>query len=361
MKNICFFNSNTVWGGGEKWHYEMALRLRKQGYPVLVMTNQASELFGRLAHEDIALQQVGISNLSFLNPLKILQIKRVFQQYRIHTVFLNLPSDVKAGGIAARLANVEKIIYRRGTALPVKNTALNRFFFRRILTGVIANSAEIKRTILQRNPHLIPEDKITILYNGVDLEAYDRQPEQPLYQRQGDEIILGNAGRFVAQKGQKYLIDLAKILQTQGMKFKLLIAGKGELEAELRAYARTSGVEHHLVFIGFVEHIKRFLDSLDIFIFPSLHEGSSHIVLEAMASQKPVIAFQISSNPELIIPHETGFLAEPHNVPQLAQYVRDLILDEYKRRLFGVNARKRVEEHFDLRRVVTQITTLIEA
>ena len=70
---ICFMNSNMVWGGGEKWHYETASHFRDLGYAVMVITNKNSELHQKLEDQNgIVLESLRISNFSFLNPFKIL-------------------------------------------------------------------------------------------------------------------------------------------------------------------------------------------------------------------------------------------------------------------------------------------------
>ena len=360
MKNICFFNSNKVWGGGEKWHYEIALRLRAQGWGVFAITNRHSALARRFQDHNVPLRQIEISNLSFLNIFKILQIRKILKAQEIDAIFLNLPADVKVGGIAAKLAGVPKIIYRRGLAQPTRNTVLNRFLFKSVLTKVIAISAEVRRNILRQNPALIPQANIPIIYNGIDLEAYDHVPAMPIYKKKPDEIVLGNAGRLVEQKGQPFLIELAAMLKSRGIRFTLLIAGTGPLEAQLKQSARARNVAQEVVFVGFIERIKDFMESIDIFLLPSLYEGFGNVLLEAMAAQKPVIAFDLSSNPEVVVDGHTGFLAAPENLAAFAKCTEELIDNAPLRKQFGLNARQRAEEKFDMQRVTAEITKLIE-
>ncbi|MEW6381611.1 MAG: glycosyltransferase [bacterium] len=345
MKNICFFNSNKVWGGGEKWHHDASLFFQNRGYRVLVITNYHSELFANLSNQkEIQLKRLRISRLSFLNILKIISIANILKENKIDTIILNLPSDVKVAGIAARIAGVKKIIYRRGLAVPVKNSPLNRFLFQQVISGIIANSEEIKRTILFNNPHLIDSSKIQVIYNGVDLHDC---PIQPPVGKKNEPVILGNAGRLVEQKGQRYLIEVAQILQNKGVRFKLLIAGKGKLEQELKDYAEELGVKDNIDFLGFVQNTASFMNSIDIFLLSSLHEGSSNVVIEAMAYQKPVIAFNLSSNPEMIIHNETGYLVDFPDVADFAQKTISLIEDCMLRERFGKQGRKVVEENFN--------------
>ena len=123
---ICFFNSVKPWGGGEKWHFEMAKRLHEKGFPVMIYTNRISELKSRADSAEIPNYSQRINNLSFLNPFIIIKLAIHLRKLNIQTIILNSPADLKAAGPAARLAGVPLIIYRRGSEIPIKNSMLNR-------------------------------------------------------------------------------------------------------------------------------------------------------------------------------------------------------------------------------------------
>jgi glycosyltransferase involved in cell wall biosynthesis len=141
----------------------------------------------------------------------------------------------------------------------------------------------------------------------------------------------------------------------------LLIAGSGEREAELREYARALKVENHVRFLGFVKHIRRFLESLDIFILSSLYEGFGYVLTEAMAARKPVIAFQVSSNPEIVEHGRTGFLVKLGDVEALADSVETLRRDEPLRRRLGDNGRQRVENNFTIEQTLERVIALLNS
>ena len=119
---ICLFNSNKAWGGGEKWYLSTALMLQKRKYNVHLLAEKKCELFMRAQKSGIPVTGVKVSNLSFLNPVKIISLAYLLKQLRAEVIILNLSSDVKLAGIAARLAGVKKIIYRRGLPVPVNDS-----------------------------------------------------------------------------------------------------------------------------------------------------------------------------------------------------------------------------------------------
>lgn len=359
QKKICFFNSCKSWGGGEKWHYEKLIRLNKKGYKTLILTNKKSELYKRLLNEKQNVKKIFISNFSFLNIFKIIYLANILRKQNINVLIINLPSDLKIAGIAAKIAKVDKIIYRRGSAIPIKNTFLNRFIFKNIVDEIIANSNKTKETILQNNANFINKDKIKVLYNGFDIREYDNKDYKILYKKKQNEIILGNAGRLNKQKGQKFLIEIAEKLKKRNINFKILIAGTGNIKDDLIKYAEKHQVEEKIIFLDFVENIKDFMQSIDIFLLPSLWEGFGYVNVEAMASNKPVLAFNISSNPEIIDDKKTGFLVEPYNIIDFADKVETLCKNKFLRKSLGDAGRKRVEEVFNEEKLFLQFENII--
>lgn len=358
-RKICFFNSTKAWGGGEKWHFDIAARLHAKYGNIFVVAGKGSELGKRLITTDIPHHLVAIGNLSSLNPFKIFKLVRLFRKENADILIMNLPADLKAAGIAARLAGVERIIYRRGSAIPVRNTLLNRFLFQYIIDEIIANSEETARTILSENPELFSAEKIHVVYNGVDWEKFEPFPQTPVDRSQQDRIVLGNAGRLTAQKGQDILIEVAKQLKNKGYSFEILIAGEGKLKEQLIQKARAEGVAEQLRFLGFVADMPRFLSSIDIFLLPSHWEGFGYVIAEAMYCEKPVVAFNVSSNPEIITGSETGFLVEPNDLEAFTGKVELLINDAGLRRRMGQKAREVVIERFSIQNTLANIEQLV--
>lgn len=348
MKKICLFNSCKVWGGGEKWHYDAACSLQlEKNYDVTVCTNENTPLLKKVKKFGIKYKIFKIGNLSLFNIILMFKLYKFLKTEKFDTLIMNLPSDLKSAGIAAKFAGVKNIIYRRGSAIPIKNKFSNRILFSKIVDKVIANSKFTKKTILEKNKKLISKDKIVVIYNGLKLNEYQNLEYEIVYNKKEEEILLGNAGRLSTQKGQKYLIDLAKELKKRDLKFKILIAGKGELEQELKKYSKEKNVETEVVFLGFVENVKSFMKTIDIFLLPSLWEGFGYVMIEAMAAEKPVIAFDTSNNSEIIVDGKTGNLVEFPNIEVMADKIQLLINDTEMRNDLGQAGFKRVKEKFE--------------
>jgi glycosyltransferase involved in cell wall biosynthesis len=355
---VCLFNSQSTWGGGEKWHADVAVQLKKQGIPVRYFSAPGSPLARRMEEIGIKGFQKTISNLSFLNPIKVLNLARLMRTEKVGSIVMNLSGDMKIASNAARIAGVPKIIYRRGSAIPIRDTPLNRYLFRKVITGIIANSMEVKRTILFNNERLVPEDKITIIYNGVNLERF-KGDAAPIYIPQNGEIVLGCAGRLSEEKGHMHLLDLMKNLSGSPFRFKLLIAGEGRLMSLLQRRTRKLGLEDRVDFLGFISDMPGFFNSIDIFLLPSHFEGFSNAVIEAMASARPVVAFDVGSTAEVIRDGKTGYIIRDKSVQEMSGKILELASNKELRRSMGREGRKRVEESFSFETCLEKIIQVI--
>jgi glycosyltransferase involved in cell wall biosynthesis len=354
-KTIAFFNSTKAWGGGEKWHLEMALQLKERGYNVMVFAQPGSALMERSKQAQLTVVPVRVNNLSFLNPAKFFSFSVLFRKFRPDVLFLNLPSDLKTAGIAAKLAQVPRIVYRRGSAIPVKNTFLNRYLYRRVATDVLANSRATKNTILQNNSRLVEPSKIHVIYNGINLKVWDkRHPEKMAVAKVSPEkMVIGNLGRLVAQKGQEGLLEVANLLKVEHQApFRMLIGGSGPLEEVLNAKIAAMGLEQDVVLTGAISDNRQFIDSIDVFVLSSHWEGFGYVLAEAMSSRKPAVGFDVSSNPELIQHGVNGFLVPYGDWNAMAEKIVEAY---HNRKSLGERGRALVAERFSMEQSVRQV------
>lgn len=325
---ICFVNTNVAWGGGERWTHQFSRLARDAGHEVAVLAQDQGELAARLSGEPgIALHALPLGNLSFLNPRMHLRLVRLFKAMDTDTVVMALPRDLKAAGPAARRAGVRRIVYRRGIDIPVKNTAMNRWLYGRVITRLICNTEATCRSVLEANAHLIAQDRIRIVNNGFDVAEFDARPALPMLSRNAGETIIGCAARLTPQKGIHLLLEAAAILSRRGHRFRVVIAGSGELEPRLRARSEQLHLAKRTEFLGFVKDIKSFYAGIDILALPSLFEGFGYVLIEAGRCAKPAVAFDISSNPEVVLDGQTGLLADPGNPEDFADKLERLMTD----------------------------------
>lgn len=361
IEKICFFNSHGEWGGGEKWHFDMSSRLAQKNYSVVVAAKYKSLLADKVRDSKLPLYEVIITNFSFLNVAKIIKLAMWMKRESFDCIILNLPADLKTAGLAARLAGIRHIVYRRGSAIPVRNSIFNRFLFRKVLTAVIANSEETRRTLLSLGSDVFDYKPIQVIYNGINLPQVDTLKNHHPPLRRGTHIVLGHVGRLSPEKNQKFLIDVVFELKKTGRNSDLAIAGTGPLEKELSVYAKSKGVEKEVSFLGFEENVPAFMAGIDIFLLCSHWEGFGFVLIEAMAASKPVVAFNSSSTPEIVVDGVTGCLVDNKSLEQFVSRVIDLADNPAKRELFGRAGRKRVEQVFSAERCTEQLISFLES
>ncbi len=320
---ICLCNSNKTWGGGERWHLEAALWLARRGYEVILAAggdNPLHQAAQRELERDGALAgRLRLADWSFKNrhmfcPCKIAAFARFLRENKVSHLVAGLPIDLKLAALAKRRAPGLKVFYRRGSALPVRDSLANRFFYAQ-LSGLIVNSQETARGVLASG-RLISPERVQIIANGLDIPAFDAafSPVEPW--RGERALVIGNAGRLNKQKGQKYLLRMSAELKRRQFPHVLVIAGGGELEGELRRLALELGLSvgtelkacTDVCFTGFLRDMTPFWRQIDVFVLSSLWEGFGYVLAEAMLARKPLVAFDCNSMPELVKPGLNGRL-----------------------------------------------------
>lgn len=352
MKNVCFFNSTVFWGGGEKAHLEYAENFARRGYNVWIVCSVGSALEKKAFEKGIRFVALSIGNLSFLNPSKRKFLVDFFIEKEIDTVFLNSSPDLKIGGITAKKAKVKNIIYMRGLAVPVKKSTLNRYLLTKVATHLVSNSIDTRKAFLTHFQPLLNENNVNIIYRGINFDEWDKKTVSKVSFKTDHEIILGNAGRLVEQKGQDQLIAIAKILRDKKLRFKLIIAGSGPLEKKLQQLIVANQLTEIVKLVGFQTDVKSFLNAIDIFLFPSLWEGFGYAMVEAMAEKKVPVAFNLTSNPEIIEDGENGFLIDHPDVLEFAEKILFLANNTDKRKEMGELARKSVINRFSFNKII---------
>lgn len=362
MKNICFLNSINFWGGGEKLHLEYATEFQKRKYNVIMMANNQSPLWKRAAEQGIKTFPITASNLSFINPVAVLKLCRFFKQQNVDTVFVSNSQDVKLGSIAAKLAGVKNVVYYRSIDVAINGGITNRVIFKHCLTHIVANSNNTKSNILKNLEKQIDPKSIKTIYYGVDTKKFKNNDIGVLktIEEKGHGVILGNAGRLTTQKGQQYFIDIAKKLKAQNLDFTLFIAGTGELHDELAAAITENKLQDNVILLGFVEDMELFMNSLDVFVLSSMWEGFGYVIVEAMLKSKPVVAFNMTSNPEIVLDNKTGFLVDHPNLDMFADKIKALIDSEELRTQMGQAGLDSALERFILEDRVTELESFIK-
>jgi glycosyltransferase involved in cell wall biosynthesis len=361
MKNICFLNSLKFWGGGEKLHLENAIVFQEMNYRVFLLCKLNTPLWEKANLEKLNTYPINVGNLSFLNPFKLIKLILYYKRLKIDTIIFSSSQDFKTGSISAYIAGVKRIVYLRGLAVPIKNSLVNRMIFKHILTHIIPNSNETKINMLKYLGKYVNEEKVKTIYHGIDPKIIKPSQHEKLnvIQKMGHGIILGNAGRLTEQKNQRKLIEIAKIIHDAEVDFTLFIAGTGELKSELEILIDKYQLTKKVVLLGFVEDMDIFMNSIDIFLLTSVWEGFGFVLVEAMIKSKPIVAFNMTSNPEIIANNKSGFLVSYPDLDMFAEKTVQLIKDEKLRKRMGDEGFNIVQRRFLLKDRVLEIESFL--
>ena len=366
MKNIVFLNSCPVWGGGEKWTFTTARLLNEDPeFNVYIATGSDTELYKRAKKAGIKTNEVKVkSGITVLNPFKVYSFVNFLREKDIDIMFLNMSQDLKFGGITGKLAELDRIIYRRGSAIPIKNRFYNKYLLTKSVTDIIANSKATKETILRNTSQWLNENKIELIYNGIDLDKIDKAKENPVDLKQefgiaNNKIIIGNIGRLSYQKGHEFLVEAVELLKQQRDDFIVLIIGDGERAEEIKNLVSSKGLDDHIIFTGFRDDVYNLLPGLDFLVHTARWEGFGFVIAEAMAAGLPVVSTDVSNISEIVVDGKTGYLAEAEDSEDIASKMLKMI-EQKNKNDFGIKGRKVIEEKFSLEIMIGKIKRFLE-
>jgi polysaccharide pyruvyl transferase CsaB len=191
--------------------------------------------------------------------------------------------------------------------------------------------------------------RIFTIYNGLDFSGARKEPRAP--KGEDEDIIVGIAARLTPIKDIGTVIRAFNIAYRKNPRLKLLIAGIGEDEKELKALARELEISHRVEFVGWVEDIKGFFSKVDINVLASLSETFPYSLLEGAYEHCPAIASRVGGIPALINHGENGFLFEAGDVETFGEYIYRLSVDEELRRKLAKNLFQKAKKDFSLERM----------
>ncbi|MDF2177287.1 TIGR03088 family PEP-CTERM/XrtA system glycosyltransferase [Aliiglaciecola sp. CAU 1673] len=236
-----------------------------------------------------------------------------------------------------------------------------RRFFKPMIHQYVALSTEAKDYLLEKIG--VPSCRINHICNGVDTQKF--RPDASLPEdipegfSAGKTLVFGTVGRLADVKNQAYLLSafahLVKYYPKHAQGLRLLIVGGGGLMDKLQAQAKKDGILDRVWFTGDRSDIDRLMRLMDVFVLPSLAEGISNTLLEAMASGLPVVATKVGGNPELLYPsHHAGNLVATDDTEQLAAAMAQYFLQPGILEQHSQENRVHCCERFSIRHMVEQ-------
>ena len=299
-----------------------------------------------------------------------IKLARIIKKENINLVHSHGPLGVIIlSRLAGWLAASPVVNHAHAPDFPSANPAvrwyhylLNRITSRFFCARVIAVSEAVKKMIIKQG---VSVDKISVVRNGIDLDAVRHDKKTSLEIRKSfglneNQRIIGEIGRLCRFKGQDILIQSASGIVKKIPEAIFMIIGEdlqraGEYKKELEDLAGGLGIKQNIIFTGYREDIMDLLNSFDIFVLPSLEEGLSVAILEAMAAKKAVIATSAGGNPEIVVDGSTGTLVPSGDPDKLAEAILYHLENPEISKRMGEQGYARVKKYFSLSEMLDKV------
>lgn len=287
----------------------------------------------------------GDLDAGFVRRLRRLLVAEGANLLHVHSRKGDLPAI-----LAGRLAGVPVVLSRRVDNPP--NWADRHLKFP-CCTRIITISAGILEVLHRAG---IAADRLACVPSAIDTSVFDSGCDRVWLERElgmpRDAALVGIAAQLIPRKGHEVLFAALADLAPRHPTLRVLVLGRGPLEAELRAQAQSAGLGEVVCFAGFRTDLPQILPCLDVLAHPAWMEGLGIALLEAAASGVPIVAGRAGGMPEVVEDGENGYLIAPGDSRALAERLERLLGDPPLARRMGAAGRRRVEERFAVPRMV---------
>ncbi|MBU0753509.1 MAG: glycosyltransferase, partial [Planctomycetes bacterium] len=316
------------------------------------------------------LQEEGIHTTVFdkglgFNPAVLPRMIGYLKRNRIQIVHTHMFTANFWGRLAGKLAGVPILITTEHQPLYRKRPLSRRYperLMNRITDRVIAVAETVKDSLVKYD-HKSP-GKISVLYNGIDLQQFEKSFDAAAMKADlgidPSRPLIGVVARLFKEKGHADLFDALVKVKTKYPEVLAFLVGHGPAEQECRARVRELGISENVFFAGLRRDVPALLRMIDFFVLPSLGEGLSIAILEAMAAGRAVVATDVGGNWELVDHGKTGLLvpaADPH---ALSEAIIRMISEPQERIRMGNRGRALIFERFSLAETVKKTESLYE-
>jgi len=358
-------------GGVERRRLSLARNLDPARFDQIVLCTEASGAL-RTDFEDAGCRVVELGAVKRGSWSSIRSAVAVLRDFRPHVVHGAVFEGVITAVLAGKLARVPVIVAEEIIS-PVDRRWTGHAYFR-LLTGAADHVIAISRAVEHYLTDVIrlPRSKVRLIYNGVSAPAPASAVElQAIREQFGlaeGTPVLGTISRLAApalhapdsHKRIGDAISAMRYVLERYPKARLLIVGDGPDREFLQSRAEAEGVTDSVIFAGFQQRTRPFLETMDLQLLPSRTEGLPLVLVEGMFASRPIIATDVAGSNEVVVDGETGFLVSVGEPEILASRACELLADKELRQRMGEAGRKRAETLFSEARYVGQIDEFYE-
>ena len=339
-------------GGQERVVLDLARGIVRAGHKASVVSLSRG---GRLKSDFGMIPVFSVSRRSGgLDPAVWPKLVRALGRLSPDVVHTHNPPALMYGAPAAALLRVPRLVHTKHGVNPVERwrSVLARRALVRLYDEYVAVSdatAEVARRV-----EGVPEDKLTVIANGIDVQAFTRSEADRARVRRGlglsqDMLVVGSVGRLSPEKN--YPLLLRATAELLGPEVRLVLVGDGPERERLSALVAPH-VRPFVHFAGMQHDVAAWLSAFDVFALSSYTEGLPLVVPEAMAASLPVVCTAVGGLPGVIADGISGLLVPSGDATAFAEALRALVGSPAARIRYGAAGRDAVERRFSLARVV---------
>lgn len=322
---------------------------------------EAGAFAARLRARDVVVHAMGLKPG---NDLALpFRLARLFRRTATEVVHTRNAEAFFYGVLGAKLAGVRRVVHsEHGRVLPdTPRRMLAQRVLLRLTDAAFAVSEQLRRDLVA---HLgVPERRFEVIYNGVDstrIMRADRGVARRALGAGGDDLVIGSVGRLVSVKNYELLLRAFARVAASRARVRLLLVGEGPERGRLERAAAEAGIASRTELLGHREDVADLLVGLDVFVLPSVSEGMSNTLLEAMAAGVPVVASDVGGNPEIVEDGRSGLLFPSRDEAALAARLARLLDDPSARDELGRAGRERVAREFSMGAMIDRYEALYE-
>jgi glycosyltransferase involved in cell wall biosynthesis len=356
---ILQINSADTFGGGERHFVDLSNTLAARGHRVFAALRPDSPV-----RERLRLPDSNILTLPLRNSLDVAgasQLARFAREHSVEIIHAHLARDYPPAAFAARRAPQSRFVLTRH--VPFALNSLHRFALANV-ARVIAVSAGVARKL--REQGIFPEEKITVVPNGIDFASYDLAPrdfDRESYRRASlltaARFLVGTVGELSETKGQEDFVRAAGIVARRGLDAEFFVVGKDNTPGDptrkrIERLIVAENLRGRVQIRGYTPDLPRLLAALDVYVSASRAEAFGLATLEAIACGAPVVATATDGSREITADGAAGRLVPVGDVEAMAAALIDLLEDEGERARLSASARASVRERFSLERMIAK-------
>ena len=372
IRVLCIISSLGV-GGAEGQLVSLVTGLDRHKFdPAICCLSSAGPNRSALDEAGIPVATMGFSGFGDLHRhpfrvvLPILRLARFIRRFRPDIIHGFLFWAYVLGTIVGKLAGTPAIVTSR-RSLAVFKVSSPRYLFlesiaNRLTDVIVANSQAVRQDTIQQE-HLAPA-KVMSIYNGIEVTRYRVLPKDDLRRSlglAGKGPIVGVIASFIRYKGHQCFFDAWPMVAKRHPNAVALLIGDGPTRREFEDRVEAEELSQSVRFLGTRRDIPDLLALVDLAVHPSLTEGFSNAILEAMAAGKPVVATAVGGNPEAVIDRVTGLLVPAMDSRALSEAILWLIEHPVEAAAFGRAGQERAARSFDREVMVQQYEQLYES